>query len=79
MRRSWSRGRLTIVSVSFFYFFFLFFWGDQHLIVITPGRVLTKLDSMIAVTSIERRRPGEFSMTGRVRVDHGNEITASTR
>lgn len=77
MRRSWSRGRLTIVSVSFFYFF-LFFW-DQHLIVITPGRVLTKLDSIIADTSIERRRPGEFSMTGRVRIEHGNEITASTR
>lgn len=52
---------------------------DQHLIVITPDRVLTKLDSMIAVTSIERRRPGEFSMTGRVRIEHGNEITASTR
>lgn len=76
MMRSWSRGRLTIVSVSFFIFIFVF---DQHLIVITPGRVLTKLDSMIAVTSIERRRPGEFSMTGRVRIEHGNEITASTR
>lgn len=74
MRRSWSRGRLTIVSVSFFVFL-----GDQHLIVITPGRVLTKLDSMIADTSSERRRPGEFSMTGRVRIEHGNEITASTR
>lgn len=47
--------------------------------MITPGRVLTKLDSIIAVTSIERRRPGEFSMTGRVRIEHGNEITASTR
>lgn len=47
--------------------------------MITPGRVLTKLDSMIADTSIERRRPGEFSMTGRVRIEHGNEITASTR
>lgn len=75
MRRSWSRGRLTIVSVSFF----IFFLFDQHLIVITPGRLLTKLDSIIADTSIERRRPGEFSMTGRVRIDHGNEITASTR
>lgn len=47
--------------------------------MITPGRLLTKLDSMIADTSIERRRPGEFSMAGRVRIEHGNEITASTR
>lgn len=67
---------INYCECKFFYFYFLF---DQHLIVITPGRLLTKLDSMIADTSIERRRPGEFSMTGRVRIDHGNEITASTR